>query len=266
MLKMSPQGSSAILLLLLTESVFCSKPGLEIIPSNGEIFLGEGKDFLCKSNVEATIKWIFDNEEIEDEEGRYKQKDIDESVRSLYVTATKVEPERLIQCHAETESGETSTAEIKLRIIRKPTFVKDVATRKEFTADTTAKLPCDVEGIPHPQVTWYRYGMAITPIPGHLSASTDGTLTIEKIRLSDAGVYYCMAYISERNEMAYKNVSVIVNAAPIVHFNTTNPNITSRSNVSFTCYVSGHPEPRITWRRKQTADKNLVVNVSGIDA
>ncbi|CAJ0950180.1 unnamed protein product [Ranitomeya imitator] len=180
---------------------FGSKPGLEIIPSNGEIFLGEGKDFLCKSNVEATIKWIFDNEEIEDEEGRYKQKDIDESVRSLYVTASKVEPERLIQCHAESESGETSTAEIKLRII------------------------------------------------SHLSAGTDGTLTIERIRLSDAGVYYCTAYVSERNERAYKNVSVIVNAAPIVHFNTTNPNITSGSNVSFTCDVSGPPAPRITWRK-----------------
>ncbi|XP_077113523.1 neural cell adhesion molecule 1-like [Ranitomeya variabilis] len=258
MLKMSPQGCSAILfLLLLTKAVFCSKPGLEIIPSNGEIFLGEGKDFLCKSNVEATIKWIFDNEEIEDEEGRYKQKDIDESVRSLYVTASKVEPDRLIQCHAESESGETSTAEIKLRIIKKPTFVKDVETQKEFTADTMAKLPCDVEGIPRPQVTWYRYGMAITPLPGHLSAGTDGTLTIERIRLSDAGVYYCMAYVSERNERAYKNVSIIVNAAPIVDFNTTNPNITSGSNVSFTCDVSGHPAPRITWRK---GDENVPVD------
>ncbi|KAM4015633.1 neural cell adhesion molecule 1-like [Anomaloglossus baeobatrachus] len=251
MLKMSPQGgcSTLLLLLLLAASVFCSKPGLEIIPSNGEIFLGEGKDFLCKSSVEATIKWMSDNEEMEDEEGRYKLNHIDESMQSLYVTASKVEPDRLIQCHAESESGETSTAEIKLRIIQKPTFVKDVATRKEFNAGSTARLPCDVEGIPRPQVTWYRYGMAVTPLPGHLSASTSGTLTIEKIRLSDAGMYYCMAYIKDRNEMAYKNVSVIVNAAPIVHFNTTNPNITSKSNTSFTCYVTGHPEPRITWKR-----------------
>ncbi|KAG8543699.1 hypothetical protein GDO81_023993 [Engystomops pustulosus] len=249
MLKMSPQGCPILLLLLLTKSVFCSKPGLEIIPSNGEIYLGEGKDFLCKSTVEATLKWMTDDEDIEDEEGRYKQKHIDESVRSLYVTASKIEPDRVIQCHAETESGEVATAEIKLRIIQKPTFVKDVKTRKEFDADSTAKLPCDVQGIPKPQVTWYRYGMAITPLPGHLSASADGTLTIEKIQLSDAGMYYCMAYIRERNEMAYKNVSVIVNAAPIVHFNTTNPNITSKSNTSFTCFVTGHPEPRIMWKK-----------------
>ncbi|XP_072011263.1 neural cell adhesion molecule 1-like [Engystomops pustulosus] len=249
MLNMSPQGCPILLLLLLTKSVFCSKPGLEIIPSNGEIYLGEGKDFLCKSTVEATLKWMTDDEDIEDEEGRYKQKHIDESVRSLYVTASKIEPDRVIQCHAETESGEVATAEIKLRIIQKPTFVKDVKTRKEFDADSTAKLPCDVQGIPKPQVTWYRYGMAITPLPGHLSASADGTLSIEKIQLSDAGMYYCMAYIRERNEMAYKNVSVIVNAAPIVHFNTTNPNITSKSNTSFTCFVTGHPEPRIMWKK-----------------
>lgn len=192
---------------------------------------------------------VSEDEEIEDEEGRYKQINIDESVRSLYVTASKMEPDRVILCHAESESGETSVEEIKLRIIQKPTFVKDVETRKEFTTDSTAKLPCEVEGIPRPQVTWYRYGMAITPLPGHLSASADGTLTIDKIHLSDAGMYYCMAYIRERNEMAYKNVSVIVNAAPIVHFNNTNPNITSRSNTSFTCFVTGHPEPRITWKK-----------------
>ncbi|XP_075695197.1 neural cell adhesion molecule 1-like [Rhinoderma darwinii] len=250
MLKMSPQGCSVILLFLLTKSVFCSKPRLEIIPYNGEIYFGDRKDFLCKSNVEATIKWInSDEEEIEDEEGRYMQKRIDENVQTLYVTASKMEADRVIQCHAESESGESSTVEIKLRIIQKPKFVKDVETRKEFTTESAAKLPCEVEGIPRPQVTWYRYGMAITPLPGHLSAGADGTLAIKKIQLSDAGLYYCMAYIRDRNEMAYKNVTVIVNAAPIVHFNNTNPNITSKSNTSFTCYVTGHPEPQITWKK-----------------
>ncbi|KAM3921162.1 neural cell adhesion molecule 1-like [Leptodactylus fuscus] len=247
---MSLQGCSVILCLFLTKLVFSSKPGLEIIPSNGEIYLGEGKNFLCKSTVEATLKWmISEDEEIEDEEGRYKQKDIDESVKSLYVTASKFEPDRVIRCHAESESGETVTAEIKLRIIQKPTFVKDVSTSKEFDASTTAKLPCDVEGIPRPQVTWYRNDMAILPFPGHLSASTNGVLTIENIQLSDAGMYYCMAYIRDRNEVAYKNVSVTVNAAPVVHFNETNPNITSKSNASFTCFVTGHPEPQITWKK-----------------
>ncbi|XP_056399579.1 neural cell adhesion molecule 1-like [Hyla sarda] len=248
--KTPPPGFSILLLLFLSPTVFCSKPGLEIIPPNGEIYLGEEKNFLCKSTVEATIKWLDSaGDEIEDEDNRYRQKHIDESIRSVYVTANKAEPERTIQCHAESESGETATVELKLRVIQKPTFVKDVATRKEFSADSTAKLPCNVEGIPRPQVTWYRYGMPITPLPGHLSASPDGVLTIEKIQLSDAGMYYCTAYIREREEKAYKNVSVIVNAAPIVHFNTTNPNITSKSNTSFTCFVSGHPEPRITWKK-----------------
>ncbi|XP_066462479.1 neural cell adhesion molecule 1-like [Eleutherodactylus coqui] len=249
---MPPQGCSVTLILLLTKTVFCSKPRLEIIPANGDIYLGEGKDFLCKSSVEATIKWmISEDEEVEDEEGRYKQKHIDENVRSLYVTASKIEADRMIQCHAESESGETSTAELKLRIVQRPTFRKDVEKRKEFTADSTARLPCEVEGIPRPQVTWYRYGAAINSLPGRLSVNVNGTLTIERIQLTDAGVYSCKAFIKDRKEEAYKNVSVIVNAAPIVHFNNTNPKSNANSNTSLTCSVTGHPEPLVTWKKGQ---------------
>ncbi|CAN2388029.1 hypothetical protein PRIEUP_LOCUS14755 [Pristimantis euphronides] len=190
---------------------------------------------------------ISEDEKIEDEAGRYKQKNIDELVQSLYVTASKMEPDRVIQCHAESESSETATAEITLRVIQKPFFVNDVEKRKEFSAGFTAKLPCAVKGIPPPQVTWYRSAVPIIPFPGHLSASADGTLTIDKIQLSDAGMYYCMAHIRDRNEVAYKNVSVIVNAAPIVQFNDTNVSATSESNTSFTCLVTGHPKPQITW-------------------
>ncbi|XP_063798242.1 neural cell adhesion molecule 1-like [Pseudophryne corroboree] len=247
---MPPLRCSVVLLLLLARSAYCSKPSLQIIPADGAIYLGESKYFLCKANVETTLKWLTsDDEVISNEESLYEIKEIDEVTNGLTVTASKVELEPIIKCQAETSSGETSTAELKLRVIKKPQFVKDKETRKEFTADSVAQLPCAVEGIPPPQVTWFRHEIAITNLPGHLSATKDGTLTISKIQLSDAGMYFCQAYIRDRNEIAYKNVSVTVNAAPVVRFQNPLVNLTSKSNASFICFVTGHPEPQITWKK-----------------
>ncbi|KAM5132033.1 neural cell adhesion molecule 1-like [Mantella aurantiaca] len=247
---MSPPRRSIILLLFLAASGYCAKPRLEIIPSNGEIFLGKQASFICKSSVEATMKWLVgDDEEIDDEEGRYKKDSLDETTQALQVTAMKYEPDRVIKCQAESESGEMTQSEIKIRIIQKPTFVKDVALNKVFVADSVAKLPCAVQGIPAPQVTWFRNEMAVPILPGRLSASRDGTLTVDKIQLADAGMYYCQAYIRDRNEIEYKNVSVVVNAAPVVSFPESFPNITTKSNASFTCVVTGNPKPEVTWKK-----------------
>ncbi|XP_072282376.1 neural cell adhesion molecule 2-like [Pyxicephalus adspersus] len=249
---MFPPRCSIILLLFLASSGFCAKPKLEIIPSKGEIYLGKQQSFICKSTVEATIKWLTeDGEEIEDEEGRYKQDSLDETTQTLHVTASKVEPDRVIKCQAESESGEIISSEIKLRIIQKPSFVHDLDVEKVFDSNSVVQIPCAAEGIPPPQITWFRNEMAIPIAPGRVSATRDGTLTIEKIQLSDAGIYYCQAYIHDRDriEIAYKNVTVIVNAAPIASFQESSPNITSKSNASFTCFVIGHPQPQITWKK-----------------
>lgn len=81
----------------------------------------DNDSFLWTASVEATMKWLSgdDDEEIEDELGRYKKELIDETTLTLQVTASKVEPDRIIKCQAETESGETTNTEIKIRIIRK---------------------------------------------------------------------------------------------------------------------------------------------------
>lgn len=67
------------------------------------------------------MKWLSgdDDEEIEDESRRYKKETIDETTMTLQVIASKVEPDRIIKCQAESESGETTNTEIKIRIIRK---------------------------------------------------------------------------------------------------------------------------------------------------
>ncbi|KAM9299528.1 neural cell adhesion molecule 1-like [Gastrophryne carolinensis] len=240
-----------LLLLLLCPAVLCVKPRLEIIPAIGELFLGEEKSFICKSNVEAEMKWVNpeNGEEMEDENGWFKKDTIDENTQKLTVKALSIKPDRVIRCGAETsDSGETAHVDFRLRILQKVTFVK-TETVKEFNAGVSAQLKCLVRGRPTPEVIWFRDNTPVPLSPGHLSATKEGTLTIDNIQLADAGAYRCQASIWDRNETANQIFTVTVNAAPVVRFEESFPNITAKSNASFTCFAVGHPKPEIVWKK-----------------
>ncbi|KAM4703424.1 neural cell adhesion molecule 1-like [Rhinophrynus dorsalis] len=248
--KMGPQTCSVLMFMLLTASVHCNSPKVEIIPANGEIDLGTTKYFLCKASQEGTLKWMTSqDEEIENEDGKYEIKDVDETLRGLYVTVSTIQPERIIKCQVETDSGEIAEAQITLKVIQKPQFVGDLETQKEFFSGSSVKLPCSAKGIPAPQLSWIRNGKTVLNSQGHISVGADGTLHINKIQLSDAGMYTCRAYIHSREEEALRNVSVIVNAAPILGIQNSTENATTHSNASLTCFVTGYPQPEVTWRR-----------------
>ncbi|XP_053307621.1 neural cell adhesion molecule 1-like [Spea bombifrons] len=247
---MGPQTFSVLLCTLLMASVNCAKPKMEIIPSNGEIYLGESKYFICKVSSDAALKWLTsDDEEIEDEPGRYQLKTLDETTMGLSVIKLGMESDQIIKCQATFESDETIEKEIMLTVIKKPKIVGNFETVKEFTAGTTAELRCSADGIPAPKVSWLRDGQALPSSQVGLSIRLDGTLEIKNIQLSDAGTYTCKASIEKRDEVDTKNVSVIVNAAPVVRFETDNTNATIKSNTSLTCLVTGNPKPTVTWHR-----------------
>ncbi|MEE6482109.1 hypothetical protein FKM82_013151 [Ascaphus truei] len=250
--RMGPQRCSVLSFIFLAASVYCKSPTISIIPPNGEVYLGSTKYFMCKvtSGGDAALRWTTaDDEDIEDEEGRYTLKKVDESVSGLFVTSLRVEAEKVIKCHGEFDSGEKSEAELKIRVIKRPQFVGDSPMDKEYDAGASAKLPCSATGIPAPKVSWIRDGKTVSLSRGHLYVSADGTLNIDKIQLSDAGTYSCLAYIQERQEAEYKNVSITVNAAPAVQFQNDCQNATSVSNTSLVCQVTGHPRPTVTWKR-----------------
>ncbi|XP_053546150.1 neural cell adhesion molecule 1 [Bombina bombina] len=254
LLNMGPQRYSVLLyLIFMSASVYGD---ISIIPSTGEIFLGATKSLLCKvpSGKEAALKWTTsDDEDIEDEEGRYKVNKIDESILGLSVIASQWEPDRVIKCLGEYESGETVQAQIMLKIIEKPQFVGKLEREQTVMAGSSVQLPCSAKGIPAPAISWIHNGVTVPSSQGHLFVTPEGTLTLDKITLSDAGVYSCRASIESRNEEEYKNVTITVNAAPVIPDQESRINATVKSAVSLSCSVTGHPRPAISWKRGEEA-------------
>ncbi|KAM8927575.1 neural cell adhesion molecule 1-like [Pelodytes ibericus] len=250
MYKMGPQTFSVLTLTLLIATVSCSKKTVNIIPSNGDVYIGETKYFMCKANAEAKLQWqSSDDEDLEYDNGRYKLIEVDETMIGLNVTIPKIEDDHVIKCKAEFESEENIEAEITLTVIQRPKILGDSEKSKEFTAGSVAKFPCVVEGIPPPKISWTYNGRALSSSQDRVSIGLEGTLQIDSIQLSDAGQYSCKASIEKRGEMNERAVSVIVNAAPVIRLPIVHPNGTSKSNASLACSVTGNPQPKITWKR-----------------
>ncbi|XP_041427690.1 neural cell adhesion molecule 1-like [Xenopus laevis] len=246
MRKMEPHRYFTSILIVLAALVGCSTQNkLQIIPSRGHMYLGESLTFLCKAGSEGTMKWLNgEDEEIQSDE----IKEIDESTISIGLTADSLEP-RVIKCHMEYESGETEETKLTLSIIEKSQFVGDLEKQKTFSSGTSVQLPCQAKGIPLPKISWIRNGETVPSSQGHISVSTDGTLNINNIQLADSGVYSCRAWIEERKEEAFRNVSVIVNAPPTAWFQNSDLNVNLKSDANLTCRVTGHPLPKVTWTR-----------------
>ncbi|CAH2318315.1 neural cell adhesion molecule 1-like [Pelobates cultripes] len=240
---MEPKAFSLLISALLIATVHSSrKMSVSIIPSNGEIYVGETKYFMCKATQEAELKWVTTEGDLEDEPGRFETEKVDETLIGVNVTLSSIEPDQVIKCQGETDSGESSEQEITLSVIQRPKIVGDFGSKKEFTAGSLVKIPCLAEGIPKPKVSWMRNGKAV-------SGSQDGSLQIDQIQLEDSGIYSCAASIDVRGEKDQKSVSITVNAAPVVRLPNKHLNATSKSNTSLTCSVTGNPAPHITWRR-----------------
>ncbi|KAM8931068.1 hemicentin-1 [Pelodytes ibericus] len=122
------------------------------------------------------------------------------------------------------------------------------------------EITCISHGIPSPKTTWLKDGRTVEP----MEEQVDNVLRIESAKLSDAGIYTCMAsnIIGQDNA----NVTVEIHAPPTLsdlHPPYDNPfqERVSKQQISFPCPVKGNPKPIIKWLRN---NKELTGTEPGI--
>ena len=103
--------------------------------------------------------------------------------------------------------GPKLTREARVEVIEEPHFRKRMlpVTSGEFGKDIV--LPCDVGGVPKPDVKWFKNGIPLSEIP-NLRYSTEKSLQLDPtdsdaderpalkityLRLEDSGMFQCTA-------------------------------------------------------------------------
>uniref|UniRef100_H2MDX8 Hemicentin 2 n=1 Tax=Oryzias latipes TaxID=8090 RepID=H2MDX8_ORYLA len=109
-------------------------------------------------------------------------------------------------------------------------------------------LPCDVQGLPRPSVTWQREGV---PIAAHrLAVLSSGALKFSRVTLGDAGTYQCVAK-NDAGVAVAKTKLVLQLSVPRVEYTAV-----LGQPVSLECVADGQPQPEVTWHkdRRPVAD------------
>ncbi|KAG2464624.1 VGFR4 factor, partial [Polypterus senegalus] len=89
--------------------------------------------------------------------------------------------------------------------IRQRPHLQQNLTNQDVNSSTTLTLGCHAEGVPTPEITWYKNGQQVFPAPG-VTFGPNGSLIIERVKKDDEGLYECMA---SNNEGKVKTSAVI---------------------------------------------------------
>ncbi|XP_042296615.1 neural cell adhesion molecule 2-like [Sceloporus undulatus] len=185
---------------------------------------------------------------------------VDELSKGLEMTLSDTQKAGIFTCKGEFETGGTATAQIRINVIQKPTFVTKIEPVKDVHEGTSVSLNCQAAGIPPPTVRWIFENQDLSTIEDGRIAVEHGILAIKETRPTDAGVYTCEARIEERNEVVSVNVSLNVKFTPRIELPTDQSFVTQIGNptqLNFTILANPSPVVSISWKGKVFEDADI---------
>lgn len=75
---------------------------------------------------------------------------------------------------------------------RKRPWLSQNLTNQDVNSSSTLTLTCFAQGVPRPNITWYKNYVPVEEGPG-ITLGEDGVLTIERVKKDDEGLYECVA-------------------------------------------------------------------------
>ncbi|XP_075298754.1 neural cell adhesion molecule 1 isoform X6 [Opisthocomus hoazin] len=228
---------------------------VDIVPSQGEISVGESKFFLCQVAGEAKYKdisWFSPNgEKLTPNQQRISVVRNDDFSSTLTIYNANIDDAGIYKCVVSSVEEGDSEATVNVKIFQKLMF-KNAPTPQEFKEGDDAVIVCDVVSSLPPTIIWKHKGRdIILKKDVRFIVLSNNYLQIRGIKKTDEGTYRCEGRILARGEINFKDIQVIVNVPPSVRARQSTMNATASlsQSVTLACDADGFPEPTMTWTK-----------------
>ncbi|XP_071432514.1 neural cell adhesion molecule 1 isoform X2 [Pithys albifrons albifrons] len=228
---------------------------VDIVPSQGEISVGESKFFLCQVAGEAKFKdisWFSPNgEKLTPNQQRISVVRNDDFSSTLTIYNANIDDAGIYKCVVSSAEDGDSEATVNVKIFQKLMF-KNAPTPQEFKEGDDAVIVCDVVSSLPPTIIWKHKGRdVILKKDVRFIVLSNNYLQIRGIKKTDEGTYRCEGRILARGEINFKDIQVIVNVPPSVRARQSTMNATANlsQSVTLACDADGFPEPTVTWTK-----------------
>ncbi|XP_051803642.1 hemicentin-1 [Acanthochromis polyacanthus] len=129
-------------------------------------------------------------------------------------------------------------------------------------------LPCDVHSVPPPTISWAKEKQLISPFSPRHTQLPSGSMKILESRVSDSGLYVCVASNIAGNLTQSIELSVLV--PPSIQAGPRVMKVQVGRPVELPCVVRGVPEPTLTWTKDGkhypvSPDGSLALRNVGLD-
>ncbi|XP_031455834.1 neural cell adhesion molecule 1 isoform X6 [Phasianus colchicus] len=228
---------------------------VDIVPSQGEISVGESKFFLCQVAGEAKYKdisWFSPNgEKLTPNQQHISVVRNDDFSSTLTIYNANIDDAGIYKCVVSSVEEGDSEATVNVKIFQKLMF-KNAPTPQEFKEGDDAVIVCDVVSSLPPTIIWKHKGRdVILKKDVRFIVLSNNYLQIRGIKKTDEGTYRCEGRILARGEINFKDIQVIVNVPPSVRARQSTMNATANlsQSVTLACDADGFPEPTMTWTK-----------------
>ncbi|XP_072686973.1 hemicentin-1 isoform X2 [Canis lupus baileyi] len=170
---------------------------------------------------------------------------------SLYVVSPGGEESGEYVCTATNAAG-YAKRKVQLTVYVRPRVFgdqrglsQDKPVEISVLAGEEVTLPCEVKSIPPPIITWAKETQLISPFSPRHTFLPSGSMKIIETRISDSGMYLCVATNIAGN--VTQSVKLNVHVPPKIQRGPKLMKVQVGQRVDIPCTAQGMPLPVITW-------------------